>query len=144
MSEKKQSESSDKSEPDNPLRGKIQGMLTFQLPEAAELLELAIQAQRWRGVVHDVAMLLFRWRVEAKNADEARAYHSVNMIMRDYLADAGLTLQTHEQLERFEKQRREEHVKFMNISFKKANDTWRDLMKSGVQTEEDGQPADGN
>lgn len=111
--------------------GRIQATLNFQLPEAEELLELALQAQRWRGVVQDLATVLLTWLREAKTPPEAHAYRSVNMLLRDFLAETELTLETHEQLRSIRAERRMRHAKYFHAEIEAATSTWRDLMKSG-------------
>lgn len=121
----------------------VEATLTFQLPEAEELLELAIQARRWRDVIQDIVMDITTWKHEAKNPEECRAFHSVTMMLRDRLADEGLTLQTHEQLQSSREERRKRRSQYWNSLFKKANENWRDIMKAGEQSEES-ETTDGN
>lgn len=121
------------SEPREQSRRRFQASLTFDLPDSEEWLELAIQARKWRQLVHDIALQVMSWRDTAKSPEEASAYRSVNLILRDYLADFGLTIYTREQQEKFHQDNVERYAKHLDALIKKGGAAWRESMESEAE-----------
>ena len=133
----KKSKVNPKPNPEPERHGKYLATLTFELPEAEEFLELAVQARKWRQLVHDLTLALMSWRDTARTPQEASAYRSVNLVLRDRLADAGLTIYTWEQQENFHRQKVEDYAKHLDALLEKGNAAWRDLMKTEIQHPDD-------
>jgi len=106
----------------------IKAAITFELPEAEEFLELAVQSRKWRQVVQDLALIICEWRDMARTSAEADAYKSVNLILRDYLAESGLTLYPREHLAQMRDERQERYRKHVGELFRKGPERWRDIM----------------
>lgn len=117
--------------------GPVHATLTFELPAAEEMLESAVQARKWKQVVKDLTLIVCEWRDTARTPAEGNAFRSVNLILRDYLADAGLTLYPREQLDQMRDERLEQYRKHLDTLFNEATARWRNMMGKLPEDPED-------
>lgn len=123
--------------PVKPASGNLHATLTFDLPEDEELLELAIQGRKWRQVVQDIVLFAMQWREEARTLEERNAFRSVNLMLRDYLAELGLSLYTREQQEKMHQDHLKAYAKYWDARVEEANADWRNLMRGEARSDEE-------
>ena len=128
MNKKANNQPSSQPDPSKPLSSKVHATLTFELPEAEEILELSVQSRKWRQVVKDLTLIVCEWRDTARTPELANAYRSVNLILRDYLAESGLTLYPREHLDQMRDERLERYRKHLDVLFTEADAKWREMM----------------
>ena len=133
MKKKSKSKRSSKSELQKPYSGKIKATLTFELPEAEEFLELTIQAWKWRQAVGDFMLFLMRWRDAAKTSEEKGAFRSAKLMLRDHLAEMGLSLHTRGVQEKIHQENIKLYSKHIDALIKKG----KKLMEDDDSTEQD-------
>lgn len=95
----------------------IQATLTFELPEAEEFLELAVQSRKWRQLVRDFSQTLSARSKTHPDSQTRDLYRHLHYTLREYLTNAGLGITEPEWLEQCREKEKQDYFKALDKIF---------------------------
>jgi hypothetical protein len=102
----------------------IEVQLKFTLPACRAEFEDMLDGQKWKQLVADLRATVTHWQLTTENEEHRSAYKGVCLQLRDYMADAGLTLADPKIVEAERQKRSMRYSEAFAKTCKEANKNW--------------------